>query len=111
MKRTIWSFIIGAVLMIVIGIVYSATPLVPYLVTDPMAGVEEWVVIDNGVSQRVTAKADGSLEFPLLPLADGVHNITIAACNMWGCNSTPTVIPQFTKGVPGAAVNPRIIRK
>jgi hypothetical protein len=74
----------------------------PFLVSDPQSGVTSYQL--TGWSEStVTAQADGSLRMDVGSAVQGTtYNLTIAACNVWGCSVT---VPfAFGKQLP-VAVN------
>ena len=82
----------------------------PFLICDPQAGVE-WYEIENldfVSGQTIPAEPDGSIDLNLAPMtADGLYNIQVRACNMWGCSAD---VPfTFTKEpIPSTLMNPRL---
>lgn len=88
-----------------IALIFIATTVfaTPFLVSDPQTGVTSYQL--TGWSETtVTAQADGSLRMDVGSAVQGTtYNLTIAACNVWGCSSTvpfafvrtsPASIPQ-----------------
>ena len=72
----------------------------PFLISDPQAGVTSYTLTGWGIS-TVTAQADGSLRMDVADAVQGTtYNLTIAACNVWGCSVT---VPfAFGKQLPNA---------
>lgn len=82
----------------------------PFLMCDPQDGVEGYEVegLDFVAGQSIPAEADGSIMLDMAPLTEvGLHNITVKACNMWGC-SDPSPF-SFTRPLsPTMSVNIRL---
>ena len=74
-----------SIALILIATTVFATP---YLVCDPQSGVTSYQL--TGWSETtVTAQADGSLRMDVADAVQGTtYNLTIAACNVWGCSTT-----------------------
>lgn len=79
----------------------------PFLVCDPQAGVTHYQITgDPYWTGDIPAQADGSLRTDLATIPTGAHNISVRACNLWGCSSA---VPfSFTKELPVAPANTRI---
>jgi hypothetical protein len=78
----------------------------PFLVSDPQSGVTSYQL--TGWSEtNVVAQADGSLRMDVGSAVQGTtYNLTIAACNVWGCSVT---VPfAFGKQLPSAVVGIRL---
>ena len=60
----------------------------PFLISDPQSGVTSYQI--TGWSETtITAQADGSLRMDVGSAVQGTtYNLTIAACNVWGCSVT-----------------------
>ena len=83
----------------------------PFLICDPQAGVE-WYEIENldfVSGQTIPAEPDGSIDLNLAPMtADGLYNIQVRACNMWGCSADAPF--SFTKEpTPSGTTNLRLV--
>ena len=73
----------------------------PFLVSDPQSGVTSYQI--TGWSEtNVVAQADGSLRMDVADAVQGTtYNLTIAACNVWGCSTTvPFVLQKQLPVVP-----------
>lgn len=99
-------------LLMVLAVLLFATSAyaAPFLVCDPQAGVVGYE-ISGLVGEPVSfvAQADGSLKYDLSPIPSGTYNVTVAACNMWGCSSTAPFV--FTKQLPSAPAGVRLLAK
>ena len=105
MKRT---FLIASVLILLPIFAWAG----PFLVCDPyMTAVVQptyfSVTMDGVAAVQSTPEvlADNSvrLHYDLTGISNGSHNMTVAACDIWGCSST---VPfGFAKTVPGAPAN------
>lgn len=87
-----------SIALILIATTVFATP---YLVCDPQSGVTSYQL--TGWSETtVTAQADGSLRMDVADAVQGTtYNLTIAACNVWGCSTTvPFVLQKQLPVVP-----------
>lgn len=77
----------------------------PFLVCDaPPAGetVDSYQIIEG--ANTITTLAP--LHYDLTSVTSGVHNVTVKACNIWGCSvATPF---SYTKGVPGGVSGLRL---
>ena len=73
----------------------------PFLVSDPQTGVTRYQLTGWGVTS-VDAQADGSLRMDVADAVQGTtYNLTIAACNVWGCSTTvPFVLQKQLPVVP-----------
>lgn len=80
----------------------------PFLVCDPQSGVVGYEITGLGEPVSFVAQADGSLKYDLASIQSGTYNLTVAACNMWGCSAATAVDP-FTKAVPSAPAGLRIV--
>jgi len=79
----------------------TVTFATPFLVSDPQSGVTSYQI--TGWSEtNVTAQADGSLRMDVGSAVQGTtYNLTIAACNVWGCSVTvPFVLQKQLPVVP-----------
>jgi hypothetical protein len=79
----------------------------PFLVSDPQSGVTSYQL--TGWSEtNVVAQADGSLRMDVGSAVQGTtYNLTIAACNVWGCSVT---VPfAFGKQLPVAPSQLRLV--
>ena len=86
-----------SIALILIATTVFATP---FLVSDPQSGVTSYQL--TGWSEtNVVAQADGSLRMDVGSAVQGTtYNLTIAACNVWGCSVT---VPfAFGKQLPSA---------
>jgi hypothetical protein len=87
----------------------------PYLICDPYPTTVTQptyfeLVMDGGtaIQSPVQVLTDNSvrLHYDLGSISAGTHNVTVAACDMWGCSST---VPfGFSKAVPGAPANTKL---
>ena len=87
-----------SIALILIATTVFATP---YLVCDPQSGVTSYQL--TGWSETtVTAQADGSLRMDVGSAVQGTtYNLTVAACNIWGCSTTvPFVLQKQLPVVP-----------
>jgi uncharacterized protein (UPF0276 family) len=79
----------------------------PFLVSDPQSGVTSYHL--TGWSETtVTAQADGSLRMDVGSAVQGTtYNLTIAACNVWGCSVT---VPfAFGKQLPSVPTQLKLV--
>jgi hypothetical protein len=89
-----------ALLSIALILIATTVFASPFLVSDPQSGVTSYQI--TGWSEtNVTAQADGSLRMDVADAVQGTtYNLTIAACNVWGCSVT---VPfAFGKQLPNA---------
>ena len=79
----------------------------PFLVSDPQSGVTSYQL--TGWSEtNVTAQADGSLRMDVGSAVQGTtYNLTVAACNIWGCSTTVPFVLQ--KQLPSAPSQLRLV--
>ena len=79
----------------------------PFLVSDPQSGVTSYQL--TGWSETtVTAQADGSLRMDVADAVQGTtYNMTVAACNIWGCSVTVPFVLQ--KQLPVAPSQLRLV--
>ena len=93
-----------SIALILIATTVFATP---YLVCDPQSGVTSYQL--TGWSETtVTAQADGSLRMDVADAVQGTtYNLTIAACNVWGCSTTVPFVLQ--KQLPSAPSQLRLV--
>lgn len=100
-----------AIMVILLPVLAYASP---FIVCDPYPTTVEQpdyfnVTLDGGAVVQSTPQAVTGglrLHFDLSGISNGTHNMTVAACNEWGCSST---VPfGFTKAVPGAPANTRL---
>jgi len=79
----------------------------PFLVCDPQAGVESYIISEEGQPDITTpAEEDGSIKYDMASVAEGTHLWSVKACNAWGC-SAPSPFG-FTKSLPTGLQNVRI---
>lgn len=79
---------------------------VVYIVTGPQDGITHYRLIIDGDEYVVEAETDGSLQYSLEGLENGLHSIELYAINMWG---TGNLAPfGFTKIKPNAPSNLRL---
>ena len=93
-----------SIALILIATTVFATP---FLVSDPQSGVTSYQI--TGWSEtNVVAQADGSLRMDVGSAVQGTtYNLTIAACNVWGCSTT---VPfAFGKQLPNAPSQLRLV--
>jgi hypothetical protein len=79
----------------------------PFLVSDPQSGVTSYQL--TGWSEtNVVAQADGSLRMDVGSAVQGTtYNLTIAACNVWGCSVT---VPfAFGKQLPSVPTQLKLV--
>jgi len=97
-------------LLIVIAVLLFATSAsaAPFLVCDPQSGVVGYEITGLGDKITFIAQQDGSLRYDLASIQSGTYNLTVAACNMWGCSAATAADP-FTKAVPSAPAGLRIV--
>jgi hypothetical protein len=92
-----------------IALIFIATTVfaTPFLVSDPQSGVTSYQL--TGWSEtNVVAQADGSLRMDVGSAVQGTtYNLTIAACNVWGCSSTVPLA--FGKQLPNAPSQLRLV--
>jgi hypothetical protein len=94
-------------LSIALILITSTVFATPFLVSDPQSGVTSYQL--TGWSEtNVVAQADGSLRMDVGSAVQGTtYNLTIAACNVWGCSST---VPfAFGKQLPNAPSQLRLV--
>ena len=87
-----------SIALILIATTVFATP---FLVSDPQSGVTSYQI--TGWSEtNVVAQADGSLRMDVADAVQGTtYNMTVAACNIWGCSVTvPFVLQKQLPVVP-----------
>ena len=88
-------------LLSIIFVLIAATVFAsPFLVSDPQSGITSYQI--TGWSEtNVVAQADGSLRMDVGSAVQGTtYNLTIAACNVWGCSDT---VPfELQKKLPSA---------
>ena len=93
-----------SIALILIATTVFATP---FLVSDPQSGVTSYQL--TGWSEtNVVAQADGSLRMDVGSAVQGTtYNLTIAACNVWGCSVT---VPfELQKKLPNAPSQLRLV--
>ena len=95
-------------LVIAFMLVASVSFASPFLVCDPQAGVVGYEITGLGDKITFIAQQDGSLRYDLASIQSGTYNLTVAACNMWGCSAATAADP-FTKAVPSAPAGLRIV--
>ena len=95
-------------LLSIIFILFAVTAFAsPFLISDPNPGATSYQL--TGWSETtVTAQADGSLRMDVGSAVQGTtYNLTIAACNVWGCSVT---VPfAFGKQLPVAVNQLRLV--
>ena len=95
-------------LLSIIFILFAVTAFAtPFLVSDPQSGVTSYQI--TGWSEtNVVAQADGSLRMDVGSAVQGTtYNLTIAACNVWGCSTTVPFVLQ--KQLPSAPSQLRLV--
>lgn len=104
MKGILNALWMSAVLWaIIIGVAYAT----PFLVSDPQSGVTRYE-LTGWTSSTVTAQADGSLRMDVGSAVQGTtYNLTIAACNVWGCSTTVPFV--FGKQLPVVPTQLRLV--
>ena len=97
-------------LLMVLAVLLFATSAyaAPFLVCDPQSGVVGYEITGLGDKITFIAQQDGSLRYDLASIQSGTYNLTVAACNMWGCSAATAADP-FTKAVPSAPAGLRIV--
>ena len=89
-------------LLSIIFILFAVTAFAsPFLISDPNPGATSYQL--TGWSEtNVVAQADGSLRMDVGSAVQGTtYNLTIAACNVWGCSTTvPFVLQKQLPVVP-----------
>jgi hypothetical protein len=79
----------------------------PFLRCDPQAGVESYIISEEGQTDIITpAHDDGSIKYDLASVTEGTHLWNVKACNVWGCSDSSPF--GFTKSLPGQLQNVRI---
>jgi len=104
LKGIINAFWMSAIIwLVIIGLAYAS----PFLICDPQSGVTSYQI--TGWSEtNVTAQADGSLRMDVADAVQGTtYNLTIAACNVWGCSTTVPFVLQ--KQLPSAPSQLRLV--
>ncbi len=105
--KTILSLLLTLLLFCLVSISYAS----PYLICDPYPTTVVQptyfeLTIDGGAAIQSVPQttADGKrLYYDLASVTTGSHNMTIKACNEWGCSSS---VPfSLTKAVPVAPAN------
>jgi len=95
-------------LLSIIFILFAVTAFAsPFLISDPNPGATSYQL--TGWSEtNVTAQADGSLRMDVADAVQGTtYNLTIAACNVWGCSTTVPFVLQ--KQLPSAPSQLRLV--
>jgi len=94
-------------LSIIFVLIATTVFATPFLVSDPQSGVTSYQI--TGWSEtNVTAQADGSLRMDVAEAVQGTtYNLTIAACNVWGCSTTVPFVLQ--KKLPSAPSQLRLV--
>jgi hypothetical protein len=96
-KEVIMKKIIFLVLVSVL--IASFVQASPFLISDPSPNTTYFsIVMDGGSPVQSVPSATTALNYDLGTISTGSHNVTVAACNQWGCSSA---VPfAFTKSVP-----------
>jgi len=97
MRRFRMKTLLSIALILIATTVFAT----PFLVSDPQSGVTSYQI--TGWSEtNVVAQADGSLRMDVADAVQGTtYNLTIAACNVWGCSTTvPFVLQKQLPVVP-----------
>ena len=94
-------------LSIIFVLIATTVFATPFLVSDPQSGVTSYQI--TGWSEtNVVAQADGSLRMDVADAVQGTtYNLTIAACNVWGCSTTVPFVLQ--KKLPSAPSQLRLV--
>jgi hypothetical protein len=91
------------ILLLVLASILIATfvQASPFLISDPCLNTTYFsIVMDGGTAVQSTPSPTFALNYDLGTVSAGSHNVTVAACNQWGCSSS---VPfAFTKSVPAA---------
>ena len=95
-------------LVIAFMLLSSAAFAAPFIVCDPQEGVIGYDITGlPGGTVSYIAQADGSIKYDLAAVQNGTYELTVAACNIWGCGDS---VPfQFSKQVPSAPAGLRIV--
>lgn len=97
-------------LVIAFMLLSSAAFAAPFIVCDPQEEVIGYDITGlPGGTVSYIAQADGSLKYDLAAVPNGTYELTVAACNMWGCSSTVPFV--FTKQLPSAPAGLRLLAK
>ena len=99
-------------LLVIAAIVLMASTAwaAPFIVCDPQEGVIGYDITGlPGGTVSYIAQADGSIKYDLAAVQNGTYELTVAACNIWGCgDSVPFA---FTKQLPSAPAGLRLLAK
>ena len=100
----------AAVLAAFTLLVVAKSNAAPFLVCDPQEGVIGYDITGlPGGTVSYIAQADGSIKYDLAAVQNGTYELTVAACNIWGCgDSVPFA---FTKQLPSAPAGLRLLAK
>ena len=80
----------------------------PFLVCDPQAKVEKYILEINGVeTPEFNARPDGSVRYDLVGLAEGPFMIRAKAGNVWGWSDWSAPFSD-AKAVPGGPSGLRV---
>ena len=91
-------------------IMFLIMPLIvnagPFLICDPNPTAETYLIEGSITASNIIAEGDGSIKYDLAGIAEGLFNIQVSACNLWGC-STPVPF-SFTKALPQSSTGMRL---
>lgn len=80
-----------------------------YLICEPQEGIYFYRVLINDNEFVVDANEDGSLQYFVGDLEDGIYSVEIYALNEWGdSNSVPF---EFNKSLPGVPKNLKLLQE
>ena len=95
-------------LLSIIFILFAVTAFAsPFLISDPNPGATSYQ-LTGWTPSTIAAQADGSLRMDVGSAVQGTtYNLTIAACNVWGCSTTVPFVLQ--KQLPSAPSQLRLV--
>ena len=80
----------------------------PFLVCDPQAGVNKYILEINTVEMpELAAEPDGSIRYDLAGIAEGDFIVRLKAGNIWGWSQYSDPL-DFTKTLPQTPLNLRV---
>jgi len=95
-------------LLSIIFILFAVTAFAsPFLISDPNPGATSYQ-LTGWTPSTIAAQSDGSLRMDVASAVQGTtYNLTIAACNVWGCSDT---VPfELQKKLPSAPSQLRLV--
>ncbi len=102
MKRLLFALVF--VLMFGVSTVFAA----PFLICDPQANVDEYVLEINGTeTSEFASEVDGSVRYDLAALAEGAFTIKAKAGNIWGWSDWSDPLSD-TKALPQTPMGLRV---